>query len=72
MANEADPPSYSEAMSCKHESKRKVAMDDEIEALNKNATFTLTILPSNRQALTSKWIFKEKYDANGNPYKHRD
>ncbi|GJU65023.1 ribonuclease H-like domain-containing protein, partial [Tanacetum coccineum] len=41
------------------------AMNDEIEALNKNHTWDITDLPANRKAIGNKWIWKIKYKANG-------
>lgn len=37
----------------------------ELEALNKNNTWTLTSLPAHKKAIGCKWIFKLKLHANG-------
>ncbi|GJV48618.1 ribonuclease H-like domain-containing protein [Tanacetum coccineum] len=39
------------------------AMNAEIEALNKNNTWTITDLPKGRKPIRCKWIFKIKYKA---------
>ncbi|GJY30251.1 ribonuclease H-like domain-containing protein [Tanacetum coccineum] len=39
------------------------AMNQEIEALNRNKTWKITKLPSNRKAIESKWIWKVNYKA---------
>ncbi|GKF85523.1 ribonuclease H-like domain-containing protein, partial [Tanacetum coccineum] len=39
------------------------AMNAEIEALNRNNTWSITSLPKGRKPIGSKWIFKIKYKA---------
>ncbi|KAJ0522447.1 putative RNA-directed DNA polymerase [Helianthus annuus] len=41
------------------------AMVDEIEALNKNHTWTLIPHPSFSNAVESKWVFRVKYHSDG-------
>lgn len=41
-------------------------MDEEIQALEKNATWVLTDLPLGKQAIDSKWVFKTKLKPDGN------
>ncbi|GJU00934.1 ribonuclease H-like domain-containing protein [Tanacetum coccineum] len=41
------------------------AMNQEIEALNRNNTWVITELPENTKAIGYKWIYKVKYKANG-------
>ena len=40
-------------------------MNQEIEALEKNGTWTLTSLPYCKKALTSKWVYKTKFKPDG-------
>nr|GEY96145.1 putative reverse transcriptase, RNA-dependent DNA polymerase, Gag-polypeptide of LTR copia-type [Tanacetum cinerariifolium] len=40
------------------------AMNNEMEALNKNRTWIITDLPSNRKPIGCKWIYKIKYKSN--------
>ncbi|GJY06414.1 copia protein, partial [Tanacetum coccineum] len=41
------------------------AMNKELEALEKNNTWTFTELPSGHKAITSKWVYKIKYKPTG-------
>ncbi|GJZ37802.1 putative RNA-directed DNA polymerase [Tanacetum coccineum] len=41
------------------------AMNNEIEALNRNNTWTICDLPAGRKPIGSKWIWKIKYKASG-------
>jgi len=40
-------------------------MNDEIDAIKENNTWTLTSLPKDRKAIGSKWVYKIKRDSNG-------
>lgn len=40
------------------------AMDNEIAALELSDTWVLTILPPNKKAIVSKWVYKIKYKLN--------
>ena len=46
-------------------------MDNEIEALNRKNTFTITELPFGRIPISCKWIFQIKYKANGDIDKYK-
>ncbi|CAJ2635972.1 unnamed protein product [Trifolium pratense] len=63
-----DPDTYEEA--AKHEVWRK-AMDQEIEAIEKNETWELTELPEGSKRIGVKWIFKTKYNENGKVEKYK-
>ncbi|KAH9651461.1 protein kinase domain-containing protein [Citrus sinensis] len=41
------------------------AMEDEITALEKNNTWTLTHLPNGKKAIGSRWVYKIKYQSDG-------
>ncbi|KAJ0514307.1 putative RNA-directed DNA polymerase [Helianthus annuus] len=41
------------------------AMNEEMEALNRNNTWIITDLPENRKPIGCKWIYKIKYRSNG-------
>jgi hypothetical protein len=60
-----EPSSYSEAISCDNSSKWLVAMNDEFESLQKNATWKLVELPEGKKPLKCKWIYKKKEDISG-------
>ncbi|CAN1791793.1 Retrovirus-related Pol polyprotein from transposon TNT 1-94, partial [Linum perenne] len=44
----------------------KKAVEEEIKALEKNNTWTVTSLPSGKRPVDCKWIFTVKYKADGN------
>ncbi|CAI7797463.1 unnamed protein product [Closterium sp. NIES-53] len=44
----------------------KKAMENELKSIEENGTWELVELPEGRNAITSKWLFKIKSDANGN------
>jgi len=65
---EFEPKTYSEAMNCKDKQLWKVAMDQEINALVNNSTWTLVFqLPAGRKIIPCKWVYKIKYNENGLP-----
>ncbi|XP_074306519.1 putative mitochondrial protein AtMg00820 [Silene latifolia] len=45
--------------------KWRTAMQNEIDALELNHTWTLEPLPSHKKAIGSKWVYKIKYNADG-------
>ncbi|KAM0047020.1 putative RNA-directed DNA polymerase [Helianthus debilis subsp. tardiflorus] len=47
------------------------AMRAEIESINKNNTWSLTELPRGAKAISLKWVFKVKRNANGSLNKHK-
>lgn len=40
-------------------------MQEEIEALEANGTWSVVALPTDKQAIGCKWIYKVKYKADG-------
>ena len=64
----ADPICFEEAI--KYES-WKNARDEEIEAIEKNQTWQLVNLPKGKDAIGVKWIYKTKFDADGNVVTHQ-
>jgi len=46
-------------------------MQDEYRALINNKTWTLTPLPLGASIIGCKWIFKNKYNANGTFQRHK-
>ncbi|XP_074266507.1 uncharacterized protein LOC141589782 [Silene latifolia] len=57
-----EPPSFRVAIT---DLKWCQAMQDEITALEKNGTWELTDLPSDKKALGCRWVYKIKYKSNG-------
>ncbi|GJR34590.1 ribonuclease H-like domain-containing protein [Tanacetum coccineum] len=47
------------------------AMNNEIEALTRNSTWTLTDLPIGRKTIDNKWLYKIKYKASGQVDKYK-
>ncbi|KAI3736061.1 hypothetical protein L6452_15593 [Arctium lappa] len=63
-----EPKTYSEA-ACDRD--WQDAMKKELEAIEKNHTWSLSILPRGHRAIGLKWVFKLKKDAAGNVTKHK-
>ncbi|CAM8965989.1 unnamed protein product [Rhodiola kirilowii] len=57
-----DPTSYSEAVK---DQKWRDAMNNEIEAIEKNKTWELVNLPANARSIGVKWVFKTKLNEDG-------
>lgn len=64
----ADPITYEDAAKCVE---WQVAMADEMEAINRNETWSLVDKPENKKIIGLKWIFKTKYKASGEILKHK-
>ena len=62
LAVSTDPWFYEEAV---RDSNWKTAMDREIEAIEKNDTWTLMKLPAGAEKIGAKWVYKTKYNENG-------
>ncbi|KAG7599434.1 Integrase catalytic core [Arabidopsis suecica] len=56
------PQSYEEAQ---EDEKWTNAVNDEVGAMEKNHTWDITDLPSNKKCVSSKWVFTIKYQSNG-------
>ena len=61
LSSNPEPTTYDDAM-CDENWKNVVKV--ELEAFNKNNTWTLTSLPTHKKAIGCKWIFKLKLHAN--------
>lgn len=62
----SDPQTVEEALSSSEANEWRQAMDEEINSLLKNETWELVDLPTGKNALPSKWVFKRKTDQQGN------
>lgn len=49
----------------------RIAMDKEMESIEKNGMWKLTSLPPGHKVIGLKWVFKLKKDANGNVVKYK-
>ena len=63
-----DPSVYEEAMK---KTDWRMAMNSEIESIEKNKTWTLTELPVGTKKIGGKWVYKTKYDENGKIEKYK-
>ena len=68
LLTDGDPITFAEAV--KSEKWRKV-MDEEIQAIEKNDTWELTVLPSGGKTIGVKWVFKKKFNENGEVDKYK-
>ncbi|GAU29997.1 hypothetical protein TSUD_160820 [Trifolium subterraneum] len=69
MANiNNDPITYYEAVKCEE---WKQAMDQEIEAIERNDTWELVSLPHGAKRIGVKWIYKTKYNEKGEIEKYK-
>nr|GEV17079.1 putative RNA-directed DNA polymerase [Tanacetum cinerariifolium] len=67
-AIESDPVRYEDAIK---EAKWKMAMDNEIEMIEKNDTWRLVDLPNNSKCIGVKWVFKTKLNEKGEVEKYK-
>ena len=51
--------------------KRHDAMGEEMRSIYQNQTWTLSRLPPGKSAITTKWVYKVKQDADGNIIRHK-
>lgn len=49
----------------------RIAMEQELEAIEKNETWSLTELPPGKKAIDLKWVYKLKKDTEGKVVKHK-
>ena len=61
-----EPQTLAEAQSSPEAKEWMKAVEEEYQSLLKNETWKLCQLPKGRKAVGSKWVFKRKFDANGN------
>ncbi|CAI7770042.1 unnamed protein product [Closterium sp. NIES-53] len=61
-----EPATLKEALESSDAEEWKKAMESELKSIEENGTWELVDLPEGRNAITSKWLFKIKSDANGN------
>ena len=61
-----DPRTVREAVNSKDSKLWKKAMVEEMDALDKNEAWDIVELPAGRKFVGSKWLFKKKFNAEGN------
>jgi hypothetical protein len=65
MAIEDSPRTYQEAIESEESDQWKKAMDEEMESVKENETWTLEKLPERRQAVSCKWVYVKKRNNDG-------
>ncbi|CAI5932929.1 unnamed protein product [Closterium sp. NIES-65] len=60
-----EPATLKEALESSDAEEWKKALESELKSIEENDTFELVELPEGRTAITSKWLFKIKSDADG-------
>ncbi|CAI7752432.1 unnamed protein product [Closterium sp. NIES-53] len=60
-----EPATLKEALESSDAEEWKKAMESELKSIEENGTLELVELPEGRKAITSKWLFKIKSDADG-------
>ena len=68
LAEVEEPTSYSEEVG---NPEWELAMENEIQSIMKNKTWTLTELPPGHRPIGLKWVFKLKKNADGEVMKHK-
>jgi hypothetical protein len=63
---EDDPTSFEEAMRSEYSSKWLDAMEDEIKSMSTNEVWDLEEIPKGAKTVGCKWVYKTKYDSQGN------
>lgn len=60
-----DPATLQQALSSPYSQQWQKAMEEEMAALSRNSTWELVPRPPNTTPIGVKWVFKTKYDSNG-------
>ena len=62
---DSEPTNFQEAVLSPQAEQWKLAMEEEMQSLEQNGTWTLTKLPAGRKAIQNRWVFKLKLDGEG-------
>jgi hypothetical protein len=68
LLSDSDPMTFEEAVKSE---KWRQAMDQEMQAIERNDTWELTVLPSGSKTIGVKWVFKTKVNENGEVDKYK-
>jgi transposase InsO family protein/predicted aspartyl protease len=66
-----DPQTFKQAMESRDADAWKKAIEEELNAMKENKTWEIVDLPRNQRTIGSKWVFKTKYDEQGNVEKRK-
>ena len=66
-----EPSTYEEAVHCSEAAKWKEAIIEELNAHEKNGTWTVVVRNNTMNVIDSKWIFKKKKNENGKVKKYK-
>lgn len=66
-----EPKTYKQAISCKDKDKWILAMDQELQTIHDNLTWTPTKLPKDRNAIGCRWVFKIKQGETDDSVKYK-
>ena len=69
--NDDDPRTIREAVYSEDPNLWKRAINEEMASLDKNAAWDLVELPTRRNPIGSKWVFKKKLNAEGKVEKYK-
>ncbi|KAK3042677.1 hypothetical protein RJ639_000929 [Escallonia herrerae] len=62
---DSDPMTYTEAVTSRDVAFWKEAINDEIDSIMSNETWTLVVLPPGSKPIGCKWVFRMKYNSDG-------
>ena len=68
---EDDPTTYEQAMRSEYAAKWLEAMRDEIKSMDSNKVWELMEIPKGAKKVGCKWVYKTKYDSQGNVERHK-
>ncbi|SPO27974.1 related to Retrotransposon protein [Ustilago trichophora] len=71
VASQEDPQMLAQARASPNWPKWEEAIKVELDSLDNTGTWTIVDLPAARKAITAKWVFKTKQDADGNVSKYK-
>ena len=62
LTEDGEPLTLKDAMTSSDAAQWMTAMQEEIEALHKNKTWELVMLPQGRKPIGNKWVYKIKHN----------
>ncbi|KAE8734764.1 hypothetical protein F3Y22_tig00000715pilonHSYRG00142 [Hibiscus syriacus] len=71
LTKDGEPSTYQEAINSSNASLWMMAMQEEIEALYKNNTWDLVLLPQGKNPIGNKWVFKIKRNGDNQVERYR-